>query len=309
MSDRRSDASLAAVLLAQRLVDAPVEPLKASEYWLVFNAVEDLSVLLGRDAGELIEAVVPPDLVDRVSILLQPATALAFELERLENTGVTVLAPTDPAYPTRLVDRLGPTAPPLLYVAGPPELLERGGLGIVGSRQVTPAAAKVAEDAARAAVAAGSSVISGGAKGVDQLAMAAALDAGGTAVGILADSLTRRLREPSTRAALTDGRACLCSPYRPDAGFSVGNAMGRNKIIYALSDTTLVVAADLETGGTWAGATEATRRAITDVAVWLGDGSGPGNSDLANAARGVHVLSDVFPLGAHAPRGQLALDI
>ena len=35
--------------------------------------------------------------------------------------------------------------------------------------------------------------------------------------------------------------------------------MGRNKLIYTLSDYAIVVASDAEKGGTWAGATEAMR--------------------------------------------------
>ncbi len=41
--------------------------------------------------------------------------------------------------------------------------------------------------------------------------------------------------------------------------FSVGAAMGRNRLIYTLADYASVVASDAETGGTWAGATEALR--------------------------------------------------
>jgi predicted Rossmann fold nucleotide-binding protein DprA/Smf involved in DNA uptake len=48
----------------------------------------------------------------------------------------------------------------------------------------------------------------------------------------------------------------LISPYDPSAGFNVGNAMQRNKLIYALADASLVVSSDFNKGGTWAGATE-----------------------------------------------------
>ena len=53
-----------------------------------------------------------------------------------------------------------------------------------------------------------------------------------------------------------DGRLVLVSPYDPAAGFNVGHAMGRNKLIYALADAALVVSADYKKGGTWAGAVE-----------------------------------------------------
>ena len=48
----------------------------------------------------------------------------------------------------------------------------------------------------------------------------------------------------------------LLSPYDPNAGFNVGNAMQRNKLIYALADAALVVNSDLGKGGTWTGAVE-----------------------------------------------------
>ena len=230
-------------------------------------------------------------LAERVAALLEGATALAFELERLEQSGLSVMSSFDDGYPAALTSRLGAGAPPLLYVAGPADLLATGALGIVGSRDVAPAAADVAQQAARSAVANDLAVVSGGAKGVDQLAMAAALEADGRVIGVLAESLARRVRDPDTRRAIAEERVVLCTPYKPDAGFSVANAMGRNKLIYALSQTTFVVAADHDKGGTWAGAIEALRRSIAPVAVWTGDGAGSGNAALVERGRGPYPRS------------------
>ena len=52
----------------------------------------------------------------------------------------------------------------------------------------------------------------------------------------------------------------LISPYNPDARFKVGNAMARNKYIYALADFALVVASKYHKGGTWTGAREELKR-------------------------------------------------
>ncbi|MBE7536740.1 MAG: DNA-processing protein DprA [Anaerolineales bacterium] len=79
-------------------------------------------------------------------------------------------------------------------------------------------------------------------------------EARGTAVGVLADSLEKQVK--SRKEALSRGDLCLITPYSPNAGFSVGAAMGRNRLIYCLADYAIVVASDAETGGTWAGATE-----------------------------------------------------
>jgi predicted Rossmann fold nucleotide-binding protein DprA/Smf involved in DNA uptake len=194
-------------------------------------------------------------------------------------------------------------------------LLTRSLLGIVGSRDVSEAAAAIAQDAARAATSAGWGVVSGGAKGVDSLALHAALDSGGVVVSVLADSLTRAVRDPQVRHAVTDGRLCLCTPYRPSAGFSVASAMGRNKIIYALSKATLVVTSDEGKGGTWAGAEEALKRSLSPVMVWSGTGAGPGNQPLiAKGATAVDQISLLLPRAMSAeptarPTTQLHLGV
>ena len=91
---------------------------------------------------------------------------------------------------------------------------------------------------------------------MDQLSMSAAFQAGGSVVGILADSLVRKLKKSDVRQAIYEGQTVMCTPYNPDAPFSVGNAMGRNKLIYAMADLTLVVACEPGKGGTWQGAKE-----------------------------------------------------
>jgi predicted Rossmann fold nucleotide-binding protein DprA/Smf involved in DNA uptake len=50
------------------------------------------------------------------------------------------------------------------------------------------------------------------------------------------------------------------SAFSPEARFNVGNAMGRNKHIYALADYGLIISAGVGKGGTWAGATEELKR-------------------------------------------------
>jgi DNA processing protein len=86
--------------------------------------------------------------------------------------------------------------------------------------------------------------------------MHGALAAGGTVAGVLADSLERAALHREHRHYLMDGQLVLISPYDPSAGFNVGHAMQRNKLIYALADAALIVNADYEKGGTWAGAVE-----------------------------------------------------
>ncbi|MXZ30980.1 MAG: DNA-processing protein DprA [Acidimicrobiia bacterium] len=278
----RADDSLATILLVGRLPGDGVRPLKASEFWKLCEIVVEPSQLLGAAEERLVaDHGLEAALAGRVVALLDRATAMAFELERLGQAGISVLTPFDEHYPRRLVERVEASAPVLLYAAGAVDLLGEGGIGVVGSRDVSPEGAQVAGAAAELAARLEAPLISGGARGVDQIAMNTAFEAGGAVVGVLAESLMRKLRNADIRRAILAGRAVTCTPYSPEAPFSVGNAMGRNKLIYALSDLTVVVAADAETGGSWSGAAEALRRGFGRVAVWRGPGEGPGNAVLA----------------------------
>ena len=170
----------------------------------------------------------------------------------------------------------------MLHAVGPTALLDDGGVGVVGSRDLTPAGVDVARAIAQRAANDGRTVISGGARGADRQAMQAAIGTGGSCVGVLADALVRTTNDVEVRRAIADEQLCLLTPYTPTAPFSVGNAMGRNKLIYALADVTVVVASDEGRGGTWAGATEALKRRYGRVAVWTGEGGGPGNTALVD---------------------------
>jgi predicted Rossmann fold nucleotide-binding protein DprA/Smf involved in DNA uptake len=291
----RSDGALATLLLANRLVETGVAPLSAKRYWALREAVPDPAELLGAEVDVIRRRTgLAGDEADRIRALLSAGTGLAFELERLERQGLVALTPFDEAYPERLLERLGEQAPPVLYVVGDPSLLSVEGVGVVGSRDVGEADSEVARRAARTAVEAGLPVISGGARGVDQVSMAAAHEAGGSVVGYLADALERRVRDPDVRRAIAEGSTCLASPYKPSAGFSVASAMDRNKLVYAAARVTFVVAADLEHGGTWEGAVEALRQGFGPVAVWTGAGAGPGNDRLVEL--GATPVEDVATL-------------
>lgn len=171
----------------------------------------------------------------------------------------------EPDYPGRLARSLGPAALPVLFGAGDRTLLASGGIAIVGSRDAGEARLAFARDLAAAAARGEVAVISGAAKGVDENAMRSALEFGGRAVGVVADHLDRRIREPSARQPLADGRLVLTTPYSPAAGFSVRTAMGRNKVIYGLADIAVVVASAYREGGTWSGAIEAIGLGATPV--------------------------------------------
>jgi predicted Rossmann fold nucleotide-binding protein DprA/Smf involved in DNA uptake len=283
------------------LIEAGASPLKAAEFWAVVECVPDLGVLLGLRPDEISQAAqVNESMAQRIETLLAAATSFAFALDDAQQSGLQLLSGLSEHFPVVMKERLGRATPPLLYVFGEARLLVHNALAIVGSRAVSDGGSQIAREAALAAVKEGLGVISGGAKGVDRLAMNAALDAGGQVVGVLADSLLQTARASDVRRAINDGQLCVCSPYRPTAGFTIANAMGRNKLIYAMSTATLVVECEEGSGGTWAGAVEALRGHTAPIVVWTGVGASSGNRALAR--RGAHqldVVEDLFPLPSH----------
>ena len=284
------EAGLAAVALTSRLVESPVKPLSAREFWTLRRRAEPSS-LRGMTAHDIAaEVEIATKAAERVATLFERGVGLAIALEDLAHSGIWTLTGVDDNYPKHMRRRLGDDAPAVLHGAGDVSLLDAEGTGVVGSRNVTEAGSHSAIEIAHAAVKLGFHIVSGAARGVDQSAMNGAFDVGGRVIGVLADSLERTVARPATRRGVINGQICLITQYSPNTPFSVGNAMGRNKIIYGLSRCTIVVATD-QTGGTWNGATEALKNGFGHVASWSGAGSGAGNNALVGL--GAAQLTDV----------------
>lgn len=299
-----NDSSLAVLALTNRLLDAGVAPLRASEFWRLLNRVEDLGALSGLTVSQMADTAAGTGLeAERLVRLLDSGVGLAVRVDELYEKGISPVTLLDDAYPHRLQERLGSAAPPVLYCAGKTSILAEDGIGMVGSRDVGPDGAEVTRKAAHQIAGHGLALVSGGAKGVDKISMAAAYEAGGNVVGVLADSLERAIGRSDNRQVLLEGRGCLCTPYQPTARFTTGTAMGRNKLIYGLSRATLVIASAKNEGGTWAGATEALKKGYGSVAVWMGAGAGPGNSALVEQGGApVEEPEAVLGLAAVQPR-------
>jgi DNA processing protein len=187
----------------------------------------------------------------------------------------------DEHYPAKMRDTLKHQAPTVLFGAGELRLLKRAGIAVIGSRNIDQAGAAFAKQIGGKTAAARLPVISGGARGTDRIAMDGGLEAGGVAIGALADSLATTVNKSDVRELLLDGRLALLTPYSPTAGFSVGAAMGRNKLIYGLAEFAVVVSSDYQSGGTWAGAFEALKAGWCPVFVREGEGVPKGNRELA----------------------------
>jgi DNA processing protein len=118
----------------------------------------------------------------------RPLSDAAKELAAAQAAGCKLLTWDEPEYPTRLREIYDP--PPLLYVLGNIELLNKHLISIVGSRRPTPYGNQMAERLGRDLADRGIVVTSGMARGIDSCAHKGALSsAGGATIGILGSGI------------------------------------------------------------------------------------------------------------------------
>jgi predicted Rossmann fold nucleotide-binding protein DprA/Smf involved in DNA uptake len=296
-----TDDNAAVVMLCSRLGlsdggESSVSPLTLREWNALARKIHESELsrpraLLGMSVAALSsELGIVEAEAERIATLLGRGGVIALELEQLSASGIWCVTRVDDSYPARLKNSLKHQAPPVLFGAGDLSILGHPAIAIVGSRNIDDERASFARRVAEICAHSSAVVVSGGARGTDRIAMQGGLDAGGYAVGVLADSLSRTIRQSDVRAFIADGRMVLLTAYRPDSGFSIGAAMGRNKIIYGASDYSVVVSSEYEKGGTWAGAVEALTAGWGRVFVRAGTDAGRGNQELVS--KGAHPLSD-----------------
>jgi len=169
------------------------------------------------------------------------------ELDRLERAGVSVVTIADDAYPRLLKEVAAP--PPVLFCRG--QLLETddAAVAIVGTRRATAYGQQMATDLAGGLAAAGVTVVSGLALGIDSHAHRAAIAGGGRTIAVLGSGIFEIYpREHRNLAGQVAGQGALISDNPPHAKPDRWNFPARNRIISGLSLAVIVVEAPEKSG-------------------------------------------------------------
>jgi DNA processing protein len=168
-------------------------------------------------------------------------------MKRLEESGLRVVPLTDPAYPEALAALVD--APPVLLVRGSVAVLKAPAIAIVGARAATRSARETARCLARELAAAGLTIVSGLARGIDAEAHRGALEAKGRTIGVLACGLDqiyppehRNLAQEIAEVGAVISEMPFGIPPRP-AHFPL-----RNRIISGLCLGVIVVEARRRSG-------------------------------------------------------------
>lgn len=167
------------------------------------------------------------------------------ELEQLKRQGARLLRFCDPDYPDIL--KATDTAPPVLTCKGNIELLQAASMAIVGARNASLNARKLARRLAGELGAAGLVITSGLARGIDAAAHEGALDSGTIAVlaGGIDSVFPPENRQLQERIA---AQGLLLAESAPGTQPKAGHFPRRNRIVAGLSQGVLVVEAALRSG-------------------------------------------------------------
>lgn len=152
-----------------------------------------------------------------------------------------------------------------IWYAGNFDLLARPAIAVIGTRKVTEKGRKRAHRFARELAERGVVVVSGLAAGVDAVALASAMRAGGSVIGVIGTPINKAY--PAQNAALQEeiySRHLLITQFAIGERTFQSNFPARNRTMAAISDASVIIEAS-ETSGTLHQASECIR-----LGRWLG---------------------------------------
>jgi len=209
------------------------------------QAFDGPEAVLAATRAEL-AAAVPAAAVDKL-LAPVPAEWLAVTRDWLGADGHELIAWDDPDYPQSLLD-IG-DAPPVLFFVGQRAVLRTPAVAIVGSRNATPQGLENARAFAQALAAAGLTIVSGLAVGIDAAAHRGALDGDGATLAVVGTGPDRvypaRHRDLAHAIAAHGG---IVSEYPPGTPPRKENFPRRNRLLSGLARGVLVVEATLSSG-------------------------------------------------------------
>lgn len=191
---------------------------------------------------------IPFQISQKIVAGLLDITLLSDELKRIERADVTWYTIIDPDYPQMLSHIHLP--PAVLYTQGAPLSSDAPHLAIVGSRDANAYAKRVIDTFMPEFALSGLCIVSGGARGVDAYAHAAALENGASTIAVMGSGLLYRYPAANKRLfeAILARTGTLLSCFPLDTPPAAGLFPARNRIIAGLSRGTLVVQAAEKSG-------------------------------------------------------------
>ncbi|MCU4885128.1 DNA-processing protein DprA [Bacillus cereus] len=253
-------------LFCAQLSQTKTTPLTILEWNAVVKSLGEHKLqpeaLLTMTSSELLNALTQATVAQKSKILKkvearQKLGISMLELEEIVHQGYGIMFRSH--MPKRIKKLTQKFVPAFFYYAGDPSILSYHALGVVGARGANTDELTQTANITREAAGHGVVIISGGAKGIDTMAVETALQHGGKAVVFPADGLEKWVKKSTIRQYIINGQLLLMSNQRLNAPFSGSYAMQRNKFIHAPSDAVLVASSKIsgtKSSGTWEGVLE-----------------------------------------------------
>jgi DNA processing protein len=199
-----------------------------------------------RDLADATGLRLQPDLARRIRESWDDPARTEREMAAL---GGWLTTPLDASYPARLHDL--PDPPAILYGLGRRSALDAPALvAVVGTRRPTGVGRDLAARIATRLAHAGVAIVSGLAIGIDAVAHALTVDAGGITLGVAGGGLDRPAPRANDRLVgrILDAGGAIVSELAPAVQPTAGTFPRRNRIISVLTTATIVVEAPARSG-------------------------------------------------------------
>jgi DNA processing protein len=169
-------------------------------------------------------------------------------LAQTQKAGITILTWESADYPNYL--REIATAPPVLYVLGALQEIDRLAVAVVGTRRLTAYGRQATRDLVTGLVRNGVTIISGLARGIDAIAHKTALEMGGRTIAVLGSGLDciYPAEHRSLVKNIVAGQGAVISEYGLGVKPEAKNFPPRNRLISGLSLGVIVVEAGERSG-------------------------------------------------------------
>lgn len=199
--------------------------------------------------------------VDALSRAKEQLANNAFVVENLLSQGFVLIPSTSPEFPQLLKNNLKKNGcPVLLYAKGNIGLLNQPSVAVVGARSASEISLDFTRKISSKLAKEGKVVVSGFAKGVDRVALDAAVSVEGKSVIVLPQGIsTFASGFKQYYKQIVEGNVLVISTYAPKVPWSTRLAMDRNRFIYGLASE-IYVAESNEGGGTWSGVMNGLKR-------------------------------------------------
>ena len=285
------------LLLTSSLGDPGRKPLTTAQFRYLAKRVQNAKKeVSSRDLeiADLIKLGYGETKAQHILGLLSASNQLREYLRRGEACDCYPITRLSPLYPLQVRKRLGLDSPGVLWAKGDATLLSRPLVAAIGRRDLGDENRVFAEEAGRQIAKQGYVLVSGNARGADKAAQEACLEAGGSVICVVPDSLQK---QPLTKHVL------YLSLDDFDREFSAARAFQRNYVIHTMASLVIVAQCSLARGGTWDGT--ATNLAHRWSPVCMFDDGSDAAADLQNCGARLIRMEDLQDLSALAeePKG------